>query len=108
MPLKSCSCGFLRATRAHYTENLERMTDRQAKEEVNPLVKEQVYCYYTVVHSALYEKKKTSDNAVRNIKLRTAFFLFGSRIKECIFGEKGLILNIFSALLKQYAFGARL
>lgn len=53
VPLKSCSCGFLCATRAHNTENLERMADRQAKEEVNPLAKEQVYCCYTMVHSAL-------------------------------------------------------
>ncbi|XP_040410708.1 inositol polyphosphate 4-phosphatase type II isoform X2 [Cygnus olor] len=33
LPLKSCSCGFLSATCAHNTENLERMTDRRAKEE---------------------------------------------------------------------------
>ncbi|XP_064306307.1 inositol polyphosphate 4-phosphatase type II isoform X1 [Phalacrocorax carbo] len=33
LPLKSCSRGFLCATCVHNTENLERMTDRQAKEE---------------------------------------------------------------------------
>ncbi|XP_015716637.1 inositol polyphosphate 4-phosphatase type II isoform X6 [Coturnix japonica] len=39
LPLKSHSRGFLSAASAHNTENLERMADRQSKEEVNPPLK---------------------------------------------------------------------
>lgn len=46
LPLKSCKRGFLSAASAHNTENLERMADRKAKEEVNRLKKGQIQLHF--------------------------------------------------------------